>query len=349
VLALALGLLVLAPGLVLLLSGGSWPGKSTEQVSGKAVPGRESQQKVPPKVAVEKEPEPRKEADRPGLPNAIGMKLVRIPGATFTMGSPKEEVERRPDEEQHEVAISAFYLGATEVTQGQFRAVLGYNPSYFSTKASGKVGVKYSSEPGGGKDKIPAGDETDDYPVENVSWDEANEFCKKLTEMEKKQLGGWVYRLPREAEWEYACRGGASSKAFHTGDSLSSRQANFDGSYPFGGAARGVSLGRTSKVGSYKEKAPHPFGLCDMHGNVWEWCADWYDKDYYKTGPRQNPPGPLTPPPEGSLRVLRGGGLANGGRVCRSAFRRGSAPSDRLSVMGFRAALVPSEQARVSE
>jgi LSD1 subclass zinc finger protein len=277
------------------------------------------------------------ETDRPGLPNTIGMTMVRIPGGSFQMGSPEnEEGRNKENEDQHEVEVSEFYLGAREVTQGQFRAVMGYNPSYFSRNAKGRAGVSYFNKPGGGKDKIPAGDDTEEYPVESVSWDEANEFCQKLTEMEKNRPGGWVYRLPREAEWEYACRGRARAyQTFHFGKSLSALQANFDGNFPYGKADKGPYLQRTNKVGAYEKNA---FGLYDMHGNVWEWCADWSGKDYSKTGPRQDPPGPR----EGSDRVFRGGSWYDNGQFCRSAHRNGCVPTSRSIYLGFRAALVPS-------
>jgi formylglycine-generating enzyme required for sulfatase activity len=145
-----------------------------------------------------------------------------------------------------------------------------------------------------------------------------------------------VYRLPSEAEWEYACRGGAASSApFHLGTSLSSTQANFDGNHPSAGAAQGPRLGRTCPVGSYQ---PNAWGLYDLHGNVWEWCADRYAEDSYARSPRLDPPGP----PEGFFRVIRGGSWDFGGRSCRSAFRRWFEPALRSNGRGFRIALVPS-------
>src|SRR5262249_11730192 len=156
-----------------------------------------------------------------------------------------------------------------EVTQKQFKLVMGYNPSFFSSGGEGEKGAKYDkySQPAGGKDKVK-GLNTDGFPVENVSHDEAVKFTERLNDREEKRLGGWKYRLPTESQWEYACRGGTSSyKKYHFGDSLTNRMANFNG-----------ALGRTEKVGSYDANA---FGLHDMHGNVWEWCSDWYDKDYY--------------------------------------------------------------------
>ena len=191
------------------------------------------------------------------------------------------------NEEQHEVSITKpFYLGVYVVTQAEYEKVMGNNPSWFSAK-------------GDGKDKVKDMD-TGQFPVEKVSWDDAVAFCKKLSELPEEKKAGRVYRLPTEAEWEYACRAGTKT-AFHYGDSLSSKQANFNGNFPYGGADKGPYLGRTAKVGSY---AANAFGLYDMHGNVWEWCQDWYDENYYKNSPKEDPPGPA----QGLHRVVRGGG-----------------------------------------
>jgi formylglycine-generating enzyme required for sulfatase activity/tRNA A-37 threonylcarbamoyl transferase component Bud32 len=196
------------------------------------------------------------------IENSIGMHLVRIPPGTFTRGSPKKEQDEaikhyenttgkkmpdavrrviRSEGPQHEVGISQeFWLGVHEVTQKQFKAVMGYNPSFFSEDGEGKEGLKYFdwSKPAAGKDKVTA--DTGNFPVENVSWEEAKEFCAKLSNRPEEERGGRKYRLPTEAEGEYACRGGASSSTSSCfGDSLSSTQANFLGDQPHGGPGRG--------------------------------------------------------------------------------------------------------------
>jgi len=256
--------------------------------------------------------------------NSLGMKFALIPAGAFLMGSPQEEKQRSKDEEQHEVLITRpFYLGVYPLTQGQWRAVMGNNPSCCCAT-------------GGGKEEVQ-GMDTDDFPVENVSWEDAQEFLGKLVALGEEREVGRQYRLPAEAEWEYASRGGASDyQVFHYGNVLSSTQANFNGNYPYGGAAKGPYLERTSKVGSYE---PNSFGLYDMHGNVWEWCSDWYDKDYYKNSPRRDPAGPSA----GSCRVLRGGSWDCFGQRCRSAWRNGTEPANRYEYLGFRIVLVLSE------
>jgi formylglycine-generating enzyme required for sulfatase activity len=213
-----------------------------------------------------------------------------------------------------------FYLGIHEVTQKQYREVMGSNPSWFSAD-------------GGGKEKVE-GMSTDDFPVEQVSWQDAVDFCAKLTALPAEKGAGRAYRLPSEAEWEYSCREGASSRPFHFGNALSSRQANFDGRYPYG-ADKAFYLKGTCKVGSY---AANDFGLYDMHGNVAEWCSDWYAADYAGKSPRRDPQGPS----EGADRVIRGGGWNSAGRFCRSASRDTFRPTFRYGNLGFRVAMVPS-------
>ncbi len=261
---------------------------------------------------------------KPGqvLQNSLGMKMAYIPAGKFRMGTPKTE-EMVPEQERpvHEVEITRpFWLGVYEVTQDQYQKVMEANPSNFA-------------ETGAGKDKV-MGLITRDFPVEMVSWNEAVEFCRRLSEMPEEKKAGRVYRLPTEAEWEYACRAG-SSTAFAFGDSLSSEQANFDGNVPYGGAQRGKSLGRTCAVGSYK---PNRWGLHDMHGNVWEWCADFFDPGYYAKSPPQDPPGPT----ESQWHTIRGGSWSGIGRVARSGSRLRDEPDHRLPTIGFRVALTPA-------
>jgi formylglycine-generating enzyme required for sulfatase activity len=241
--------------------------------------------------------------------NSIGMRLALIPPGRFRMGSPSGEAGRGKEEGPlHEVEITqAFYLGVFAVTQAQWQAVMGNNPSHFCAT-------------GGGKEKVKRLDTTD-FPVEQVSWEDAQAFLQRLSALPQEKDKGLQYRLPSEAEWEYCCRGGAcSSTAFHFGAFLSSTQANFNGNYPYGGAEKGPWLVRTCRVGSY---TPNALGLHDTHGNVWEWCEDWYDKNY------------------DTCRVLRGGGWNDGGVACRAAFRIGRGPSNRLNYLGFRVAAVP--------
>jgi uncharacterized protein (TIGR02996 family) len=259
----------------------------------------------------------------PEVVNSIGMRLALIPPGRFRMGSPAGEMERFRTEEAHEVEITrAFYLGVFAVTQGQWLRVMGTNPSCFC--ATGRGGEKVK------------GLDTGDFPVEQVSWEEAQAFLAKLTALPAEKEAGWSYRLPSEAEWEYACRGGASSSTpFCFGESLASAQANFNGEYPYGGAEEGPNLGRTCPAGSYRRNA---WGLFDLHGNIREWCSDWYDENYGKS-PAQDPLGPSN----GSFRVVRGGSWGNVGLNCRAAVRIRFAPSHRGDLLGFRVAAVPQE------
>jgi formylglycine-generating enzyme required for sulfatase activity len=245
------------------------------------------------------------------LINAIGMRLTLIPDGTFWMGSPDAEAERRANEGPvHEVRITRpFYLGIHPVTQALYQPLMGANPSYF-----------YQGKRGG-----------PEHPVEQVRWDEAVEFCRRLSDLAEERAAGRVYRLPTEAEWEYACRAGTTTP-FWWGASASSAQANFDGRYPYGGAKKGQYLQRTTRVRSYPA---NPWGLFDLHGNVWEWCADWYAEDYYANSPIEDPKGPE----RGPGRVLRGGSWGSNGSDCRAAFRNRFGPGSRYHYLGFRAAL----------
>ncbi|MHC4982459.1 MAG: formylglycine-generating enzyme family protein [Planctomycetota bacterium] len=236
------------------------------------------------------------------LGNKVTMKLALIPAGKFMMGSPKDEKDRSDYEgPQHEVAITEpFYMGIYEVTQEQYKQVMGNNPSDHKRRRN---------------------------PVERVSWDDAVEFCRKLS-----QKTGKTVRLPTEAEWEYACRAG-SKTPFNTGETISRHQANcssrFDG---FLGAL--ADLGRYTKgVGRFK---PNNWGLYDMHGNVWEWCSDRFKTDYYANAEKADPQGPAS----GNLfRVVRGGNYGSNREGCRSACRRWVDPDFRLISLGFRVAV----------
>jgi formylglycine-generating enzyme required for sulfatase activity len=271
-----------------------------------------------PLVGQGEKPRAKKNMLAASFANSIGMKLVLIPKGKFTMGSPEDEVDRGTDESRHEAEISKpFYLGVHAVTQKQYKEVMGTNPSYFSAG-------------GGGKDKVKDLD-TDDFPAERMSWHDAQVFCEKLSSLAAEKRFGRVYRLPTEAEWEYACRAGTTTPV-HFGRSLSSRQANFDGNFPYGrGAVKGPNLGRTCRVGSYRA---NKFGLYDMHGNVYQWCSDWYGKDYYKDSPRKDPQGPAS----GTTRVLRGGSWYDHGWDCRAAYRGNDTPGGHDFNVGFRVA-----------
>jgi formylglycine-generating enzyme required for sulfatase activity len=256
--------------------------------------------------------------------NSIGMEFKLIPKGKFTMGASKEDDKDAGDgEKPHEVKIEqAFYLGKYEVTQGEWVALMKYNPSYFCPEGKAGGGGTYAVDPSRAQDKLKDVKDADlaRFPVENVSYEEAQKFLDELNAKEKNKLRGWKYRLPSEAQWEYACRGGATSyKKYHFGDAISKDDANFDG-----------NLGRTETVGKYPA---NKFGLHDMHGNVHEWCLDWYDQDDKGADKKF----------KGSGRVIRGGSWGDTARDCRSAFRGRSDPGGRGEYVGFRAALVPTK------
>ena len=233
------------------------------------------------------------------LKNSIGMEFASIPAGKFLMGSPETEKERDRDETQHEMTLTqCFRMGVHEVTQAQYEQVMGKNPSELKGNT---------------------------LPVEMVDYEDALEFCKKLSDLPAEKAAGRKYRLPTEAEWEYCCRAGTSTP-FHFGSALNGKQANCNGNYPYGTTETGPCLRKTSPVGSYH---PNAWGLYDMHGNVWERCQDWYG-EYPKT---------LIKDPKGSsngvLRVLRGGSWTSGAWYCRAGKRLPIAPGG-LDNCGFR-------------
>ena len=247
-----------------------------------------------------------------GFTNRIGMKLVLIPSGTFIMGSPAGEEGRNADELQHEVTISKeYYIGAYEVTQAQYRVVMGHNPSKFQ-------GVVVDHE-------------NATLPVDTVRWEDAVEFCRRLSELDPEETSGKVYRLPTEAEWEYACRAG-STTVYSFGDekSLVSEYGWFNNN----------SSSRPHTVGL---KEANAWGLYDMHGNVWEWCGD-YGWAYPHTAVK-DPQGPVS----GDSHVLRGGSWNRGAYDCRSAGLRGNLSRIGYSSCGFRVVLGYPISTRVVE
>ena len=248
---------------------------------------------------------------------AVPTNLVAIPAGSFVMGSPTSEPARYTDETQHTVTLTkGFCIGKFAVTQGEYLAVMGTNPSYFPGDLS--------------------------RPVEQVTWYDATNYCAQLTARERsagRLPAGYVYRLPTESEWEYACRAGTTTP-FHYGNELRSGMANFYGYYEYRVGnpsyynALGIYLGRTTSVGSY---APNAWGLYDMHGNVWEWCQDWYGP--YPGGAVSDPQGA----PAGSSRVIRGGDWFYYANFCRSARRNFYDPTSRYRYFGFRVVLAPGQ------
>jgi serine/threonine protein kinase/formylglycine-generating enzyme required for sulfatase activity len=236
--------------------------------------------------------------------DGVKMTFVLVPPGKFRMGSPEGEAGHVKDETLHEVTLTEpFDLGKTEVTQAQYEALGGESPSKFQNPL---------------------------LPVERVSWEDAQDWAARLT---KKREDRHVYRLPTEAEWEYSCRGGRpSSQAFGVGGGreLSSRKANFNGLFPFGDTDVGPNHQSPRPAGAYDANA---LGLRDMHGNVREWCADWWGE--YPRGEAVNPAGPSGGSGD---RVIRGGGWVSRGRDCRAAFRDRDKPRARYEDLGFRLA-----------
>ena len=305
--------------------------------------------------------------------NSIGMKLVLIPPGEFQMGSTEEELDQarkyiadsvrkkamsqseqvdvlavlmhkltEGELPQHRVRITRpFYLGVYEVTQAEFQRVMGRNPSWFSPN-------------GGGKDRV-SGLDTSRFPVETVSWYDAVDFCNRLSQREGLKpyyrlevnkrdddglikeakvtvLGGPGYHLPTEAQWEYACRAGTTTP-FHFGRWSNGTRSNVAGRKPYGTTQKGPYLERTTWVGNYQ---PNAFGLFDTHGNVWEWCQDWYDAKFYSRSPTDDPVN-RTP---GKYRVLRGGSWNDVPWLARSASRLWNWPVNRGYDVGFRLARI---------
>jgi len=224
----------------------------------------------------------------------LNINMIAIEAGSFMMGSDLEE-EEQPI---HLVSLDEFYIGKFEVTQAQWVKIMGYNPS----KNKG-----------------------DSLPVEQISWNSVQKFITKLN-----QLTGKTYRLPTEAEWEYAARAGTET-LFHMGNCLSPSDANYNGNFPYKKCEKGIYRRKQLPVGSFE---PNAWGLYDIHGNVWEWCNDIYSDNYYKISPEQNPKGAE----KGVYRVIRGGGWGYFADGCRSANRGFYGGSISYDDIGFRLA-----------
>jgi formylglycine-generating enzyme required for sulfatase activity len=248
------------------------------------------------------------------ITNSMGMKFVLIPAGRFTMGSPASEKGSEENETLHKVEISKpYYLAAFEVTQGQYSTVMG---------KTGEIVLERDPKTNRVTRKLDI--RSSPLPVTEVSWEDAVEFCKRLSLLPEEKKAGRSYRLPTEAQWEYACRAGTST-AYSFGDN-----ANALGEY-------GWFDDNTNGPQPVGTKKANPWGLYDMHGNVYEWCSDWYGD--YPEGLAVDPTGPA----DGSGRVRRGGSWGDLASLCRSAFRYWGGPSNRGDDLGFRLLLSPSE------
>ena len=224
--------------------------------------------------------------------NSLGMRFVRIDSGTFQMGAPLDEMTSRENERPVRCYnVQSFYIGVFPVTQKEYFMIAGNNPSYFSLNGKGSKYVNQFN--------------TSNFPVESVSWIDANKFCQKLSSRLEEQSKHRRYRLPTEMEWEYACRA-SQTTAFNTGDSFTSLDGNINGNYPYNSTIIGPTLNRTCEVGQYP---PNSYGIYDMHGNVWEWCSNEY-YDYESLKKRGI-----------DAKVLRGGSWNCYSRFCRSAYR----------------------------
>ena len=245
------------------------------------------------------------------IAKAITLEMMAIPGGSFVMGSPNTEAERGDNEgPQHTVNVAAFFMGKYEVTQAEWRAVAGLP----------KVKIDLNANPSRFKG--------DDLPVEQVSWDDAIEFCARLS-----QLTGRNYRLPSEAEWEYACRAGTTTP-FYFGETITPDLLNYNGNYSYGSAPKGIWRGKTTAVGSFP---PNAFGLYDMHGNVSEWCQDvWHDN--YNGAPTDG--SAWESGGDNTKLLVRGGSWYVIPYFLRSAYRGPSVPVNVLNDRGFRVVCV---------
>ena len=258
--------------------------------------------------------------------NSVGITLVSVPAGSFEMGSPPTEKSRRDDENIVSVSFdTAYFIAQTEVTQKQWRDVMGTSFSDLVDKQEGPLGrgANLSNKVSG---------LGDDMPMCFVNWSDALAFCKTLTK--KEQDAGlipkeMIYSLPTEAQWEYSCRAGTKT-VFGFGDTLTSKDANFYGKLPYGVSEEGEYRKKMTQVKTFQ---PNPWKLYDMHGNLYEWCLDWYGESL---------PGGLNPkgPERGDGRIIRGGAWDRKATSCRSAYRYSRDPVRRAHNIGFRIVLI---------
>ncbi|NMG60159.1 formylglycine-generating enzyme family protein [Geitlerinema sp. P-1104] len=242
------------------------------------------------------------------LNDKLGLEMLVIPSGTFLMGASEDEPESQDNERpQHEVTVPAFFMGRYPVTQAQWRVVASY------------PAVESNLNPD------PSDFQGDDLPVEQISWLDAIEFCQRLSNQT-----GQLYRLPSEAEWEYACRAGTQTP-FYFGETLTPELANYDGNYTYNGGPEGVYRQSTTPVGSFPANA---WGLCDMHGNVWEWCQDDWHNNYESRS--EDVYAWLDESSTNNRKVLRGGSWNNSPRNCRSVVRYGDITDIRPRNFSFR-------------
>jgi len=245
------------------------------------------------------------------LASGIGLDMILVPGRSFLMGSPDTELERQDRESpQHTVTVPPFFMGRYPVTQAQWKVIARL------PKIKRKLKLDPSQFKGNNR------------PVECVDWFDVVEFCDRLS-----RKTGRTYRLPSEAEWEYACRAGTTTP-FHVGEIITTDLANYHGDYTYGQGAKGVYRKETTDVGSFP---PNAYGLCDMHGNVWEWCLDHWHENY--EGAPTDGSAWLTGDEQGA-RILRGGSWDNDPQFCRSAYRIRFDPDSTYYFIGFRVVCV---------
>ena len=243
------------------------------------------------------------------ITNSIGQNYKIISIGTFTKGSPKFELERYQDENQLKISVNkTFHMGVFLVTRGEY-----------------ELFVQETNHKSDNRWKDPGFFQDNRHPVVNVSWKDANAFANWLNYLTKEREAGRSYRLPTEAEWEFAARGG-SNTPFYTGNSLNTDQANFDGNFPYSDGNKGIYRRGTVPVGSFPA---NPFGLYDMAGNAWQWCADLYDSQTEKENNSE----------DDLRRVTKGGCWLNSAGRCRSASRLGVYPASRYYTIGFRLVL----------